>query len=74
MREQWRYIYVGLLIASAVVTPDESPVTMFLMFAAVIVLYEASLFLARRVLVAGDGKASLKWSRDEYQEHKFNED
>lgn len=74
MREQWRYIYVGLLIASAVVTPDASPVTMFLMFAAVIVLYEASLFLARRVLVARDGKASLKWSRDEYQEHKFNEE
>ena len=74
MREQWRFIYVGLLVASAVVTPDASPVTMFLMFAAVIVLYEASLFLARRVLVARDGKASLKWSRDEYQEHKFNED
>ena len=74
MREQWRYIYVGLLIASAVVTPDASPVTMFLMFAAVVVLYEASLFLARRVLVVRDGKESLKWSREEYQEHKFNEE
>ena len=47
---------------------------MFLMFAAVIVLYEASLFVARRVLIARDGKESLKWTRDEYQEHKFNEE
>ena len=73
-REQWRGIYVGLLVASAVVTPDASPVTMFLMFGAVIVLYEISLFVARRVLVARDGKESLKWSRDEYAEHKFGED
>ena len=72
MREQWRFIYVGMLAASAVVTPDASPITMFLMFAAVIVLYEASLFVARRVLIARDGKESLKWTRDEYQEHKFN--
>ena len=74
MREQWRYIYVGMLVASAVVTPDASPVTMFLMFAAVIVLYEASLFVARRVLIARDGKESLKWTREEYSEHKFNEE
>ena len=74
MREQWRFIYVGMLAASAVVTPDASPITMFLMFAAVIVLYEASLFVARRVLIARDGKESLKWTRDEYQEHKFNEE
>ena len=74
MREQWRFIYVGMLVASAVVTPDASPITMFLMFAAVIVLYEASLFVARRVLIARDGKESLKWTRDEYQEHKFNEE
>lgn len=74
MREQWRFIYVGMLAASAVVTPDASPITMFLMFAAVIVLYEASLFVARRVLIARGGKESLKWTRDEYQEHKFNEE
>ena len=74
LRGNWRAIYVGLLIASAMVTPDASPVTMFLMFGAVIVLYEASLFVARRVLIARDGKESLKWTRDEYAEHKFNED
>ena len=74
LRGNWRAIYVGLLIASAMVTPDASPITMFLMFGAVIVLYEASLFVARRVLIARDGKESLKWTRDEYAEHKFNED
>lgn len=73
-REQWRAIYVGLLVASAVVTPDASPVTMFLMFGAVILLYEASLFVARRVLIARDGKESLKWTRDEYQEYKLEHD
>ena len=73
-RENWRVIYVGLLIGCAVVTPDASPVTMFLMFGAVILLYEISLLLARRVIVARDGKAALKWSRDDYEEHKFNEE
>ena len=45
-RKHWRGIYVGLLVFSAIVTPDASPVTMFLMFAALIVLYEGSLALA----------------------------
>lgn len=71
LREQWRYVYTALLIGSAVVTPDASPVTMFLMFAAVVVLYEISLAVARRVLIARDGKASLKWTREEYEEHKL---
>lgn len=73
-RAQWRGIYVGLLVASAIVTPDASPVTMFLMFGAVVVLYEASLFVARRVLIRRDGSASLKWTREEYEEHKLDED
>ena len=50
LRASWRYVYVGLLVVSAFVTPDASPVTMFLMFAAMIGLYEASLFVARIVL------------------------
>ncbi|WP_154028496.1 twin-arginine translocase subunit TatC [Olsenella uli] len=72
-REGWRGIYVGLLAGSAVVTPDASPVTMFLMFGAVVILYEISLFVARRVLIARDGKASLKWTREEYEEHKLED-
>ena len=50
LRDSWRGIYVGLLVFCAVVTPDASPVTMALMFAALIVLYEVSLLLARIAL------------------------
>jgi sec-independent protein translocase protein TatC len=73
-RSQWRYIYVGLMLLSGVVTPDASPVTMVLMFAALIGLYEAALAVARYILIARDGKESLKWSREEYEEHKFEEE
>ncbi len=50
LRASWRYVYVGLMVVSAFVTPDASPVTMFLMLAAMIGLYEGSLFVARIVL------------------------
>ena len=50
LRGLWREIYVGLLVLSAVVTPDASPVTMALMFAALVLLYEISLLIARVVL------------------------
>ncbi|WP_321971182.1 twin-arginine translocase subunit TatC [Paratractidigestivibacter sp.] len=73
LRGQWRYVYVALMVLSAVVTPDASPVTMFLMFAALIALYEVALAVARYVLVARDGKESLKWTRADYEEHVFNE-
>ncbi|WP_077597518.1 twin-arginine translocase subunit TatC [Olsenella urininfantis] len=73
-RSQWRYIYVGLMLLSGVVTPDASPVTMVLMFAALISLYEVALAVARYVLIARDGKASLKWTREEYEEHQLEQD
>lgn len=50
LREQWRYIYVGLLVVSGMVTPDASPITMLLMFAPLITLYELSMFAARMVM------------------------
>lgn len=68
-RQQWRIIYVGLLIISSVVTPDASPVTMILMFAALVALYEVALCVARYILIARHGKASLKWTREEYADH-----
>ena len=74
LREQWRTVYVALLVLSGVVTPDASPVTMILMFAALVALYEVALAVARYVLVARDGKESLKWTREEYQEHKLEEE
>ena len=43
-------VYVVLMVICAVVTPDASPITMLLMFAAMVALYELSLLLARIVL------------------------
>lgn len=51
MRSNWRIIYVVLLVLAAVVTPDASPVTMGIMFAALVALYEVSLAAARVALM-----------------------
>ena len=72
-REQWRVVYVALLTMVAMITPDGSPVTMLLMFAALVVLYEIALAIARQVIVARDGREALMWSREEYEEHAFEE-
>jgi sec-independent protein translocase protein TatC len=50
MRANWRISYVVLMVVAAVATPDWSPVTMGLLFAALLALYEGSLFIARIVL------------------------
>lgn len=50
LRSSWRIVYVVLMVICAMVTPDASPVTMLLMFAALIALYEISLLAARIVL------------------------
>ena len=50
LRASWRVVYVGLMVFSAMVTPDANPVTMLLMFAALVGLYEISLLIARIVL------------------------
>ena len=50
LRASWRYVYIGLMVFSAMVTPDANPVTMLLMFAALVALYEGSLLIARIVL------------------------
>lgn len=47
LRSSWRVVYIVLLVFSAVITPDASPVTMLLMFAAMVLLYEVSLLVAR---------------------------
>ncbi len=50
LRQSWRVIYIVLMTLCAIVTPDASPVTMLLLFSAMIGLYEISLALARLVL------------------------
>lgn len=49
-RKNWRTIYVVLLVFSAMVTPDASPVTMGFMFAALLSMYELSLLFSRIAL------------------------
>ena len=65
LRNSWRGIYVGLLVFCAIVTPDASPVTMALMFAALIVLYEVSLLLARIVLAGRIKKQNQELAKEE---------
>lgn len=50
LREKWREIYVTLLVISGMITPDASPVTMLLMFAPLIGMYEISMAVARVVM------------------------
>lgn len=50
LRASWRFVYVGLMVFAAMVTPDANPVTMLLMFAALVGLYELSLLIARVAL------------------------
>lgn len=50
LRSSWRTVYLVLMVISAMVTLDASPVTMLLMFAALLVLYEGSLLVARVAL------------------------
>jgi len=50
LRKNWRVAYVIIMVVAAVATPDWSPVTMGSLFAALVLLYEASMLLARAVL------------------------
>lgn len=50
LRKSWRTVYISLMVLSAMVTLDASPVTMLLMFAALLALYEGSLLVARVAL------------------------
>ena len=68
LRASWRYVYVGLMVFSAMVTPDANPVTMILMFAALIGLYELSLLLARVVLARRIKKQNEELALEEAEE------
>ncbi len=47
LRRQWRIAYIAILLLSAIITPDWSPVTMAILAAPMILLYELSLLLAK---------------------------
>lgn len=65
LRSSWRIVYIVLMVLCAVITPDASPVTMLLLFAALIVLYELSLFMARVVLAKRIAKQNAEEAEDE---------
>ncbi len=74
MRTNWRTIYVGLLVVCGMVTPDGSPVTMLLMFAMMLALYEASLAVSRMVISRREGPQALKWTREDYENYMDSKD
>lgn len=49
LRRQWRVVYIVILLLCAIITPDWSPVTMGVLAAPMILLYELALLLARFV-------------------------
>lgn len=50
LREQWRIVYVALMLVASAATPDWSPWTMGGMYVALVLLYEGSMLLARVTL------------------------
>ena len=62
-RRAWRYVYVIMLVVSACITPDASPVSLFFMYGAMVLLYELALAVTRVVVLARDGKQGLTESR-----------
>ncbi|MBP5313496.1 MAG: twin-arginine translocase subunit TatC [Eggerthellaceae bacterium] len=68
LRGSWRMVYIILLVFSAMVTPDASPVTMALMFAALIGLYELSLLAARIVLAKRIRKQNSELAAEEAED------
>ena len=65
LRAAWRYVYIGLMIFAAIVTPDANPVTMLIMFAALIALYELSMLISRIALRKRIKKQSEGEAKDE---------
>lgn len=47
LRKQWRYAYIVILVLAAIITPDWNPVTMFMVAAPMVALYEISIALAK---------------------------
>ncbi|MDO8963761.1 MAG: twin-arginine translocase subunit TatC [Coriobacteriia bacterium] len=63
LRANWRFVYVGIVIAASMITPDFSPVAMGALSVAMLVLYEVSLLVVR-VMLAKRIKRQLAESLD----------
>ena len=74
LRNSWRTVYIVLMLIAAMVTPDASPVTMMLMFAAMVLLYELSLLVARFVLGNKIQKQAEEMAEEEREEAEWQEE
>ncbi len=74
LRASWRVVYVALLVFSAMVTPDASPITMGLMFAAMIFMYELSLLVARVALKKRIAKQKRQLELEEREKQEAKEE
>ena len=61
-RSAWRYVYVILIVVCACVTPDGSPVTLLIMYAVMLLMYELSLAVSRFVIMRREGPEGLSKS------------
>lgn len=74
LRNSWRTVYIVLMVISAMVTLDASPVTMLMMFAALLMLYEISLLVARMVLGNRVKKQKEEAEREAREEAEWQEE
>lgn len=74
LRGSWRMVYVVLMVISAMATPDASPVTMMLMFAAMVALYEGSLLISRLVLAKRIKKQNEELEAEEAEDEEWNKE
>lgn len=74
LRESWRTVYIVLMVIAAMVTLDASPVTMLMMFAALLVLYEGSLLIARVVLANRIKKQKVAAEKEAREDAEIKEE
>jgi len=65
LRKNWRVVWIVIVVASAMITPDFSPYSMAVLAGAMIGLYELSMLLARVLLARKIREASLEIEDDE---------
>jgi sec-independent protein translocase protein TatC len=65
LRDNWRTIYMVLLIAACLITPDWSPVSMGALAIALIFLYEASMLACRAMLARRIRQQAREAAEDE---------
>lgn len=74
LRSSWRTVYIVLMVIAAMVTLDASPITMLMMFGALLLLYEGSLLVSRVVLGNRVKKQKEEAEREAREEAEWKEE